>query len=396
MSWAILTFSGLDRAEKDPWGYAIDEGPRVQTDDATRGTLIHLFMCRASQLGDADLALEAIREAGADESILELCRSIDVDLIPAGTPEPAYAYDIETRTARSLGSDIERAYGSLGQSEIAGSSDHEAFVDGVLHVYDYKTGFESVPRASESLQLAAQALSTARVHGVREAFGVIVRVTDTGALLFDRHAFTAEDLDEIGERIKSIVDRIATARTWITHGDYPAVNPGEHCRYCPALANCPAYRATSVDIVNGYVQLDINSNNAAVAWNWIERAGALIRRAESMRDKGKNALRAFLDANGEVLLPDGRVLALYPETRESIDGRVALPVLRERLGAKADEAVKVTVAKDAIYDALKSVDPSRGIGKRNDALLAELRDAGAVKSKTTYAIEARKAVGTGG
>jgi hypothetical protein len=260
----------------------------------------------------------------------------------------------------------------------------------VRHVYDYKTGFENIPRAFESLQLAAQVLSVALAHGVDRVIGHIVSVRANGTLWFDTTEFGVAELNRTETRIRAIVDRVAQARAWITGGDYPAVSPGSHCKYCPAITNCPAYKSTSADIVSGHVPTALTAESAIATWNWIERSAALIKRAEGLRDMAKKSLRQYLDASGAMTLGDGRSLALYPEARESIDGIAAMPVLREKFGVKVDGIVKVSVSKSDIYEALKEDDPSRGIGKRNEALLASLRDVGAIKSKVTYQIEARK------
>lgn len=95
-------------------------------------------------------------------------------------------------------------------------------------VVDWKFGRGDVPAAAGNLQLMAYACAVARRFDVPK---VQVDLVQAATRRITSHTYSAADLDAVAVELR----RIAAACNWMS-----IRNAGSHCKYCKALAMCPA------------------------------------------------------------------------------------------------------------------------------------------------------------
>ncbi len=167
---------------------------------------------------------------------------------------------------------------------------------------------------------------------------------------------------EAEERIRKIVRSVEGSRAPAGEGA-PRLVTGSHCRFCPAIARCPAIAGAAqalIDEKDG----ELTPSSAAAAW---ERLQAV----EAAAKKARAALSSFVageGCEGSVVLPGGSSLRIVESRREKIDPALAMPVLRGAFGERADAAV--SVSKTGL---------KRLAGDRLSSLMDELEGAGAVE-----------------
>lgn len=223
---------------------------------AARGTAIHRFLQRVSEMRGAGMSADdargaALREmAGLDEETFGYLEILDVESLPTDlAAEVALAYDWAKDTARELGRGIERDYSGLGSTEIAMTIDvlglqaTAEFGGDVVFVADYKMGRLAVPAPAENGQVMLGALAAARLYGADAAELEIIRADEDGRP-FRHEAFIDGDaIDAFADRVRATMESLSVARAIVGRGGTPNVTTGEHCRYCPAFRACPAQTA---------------------------------------------------------------------------------------------------------------------------------------------------------
>jgi Protein of unknown function (DUF2800) len=363
-----ITFSKLDRLEKCAGGHAL---PQVYSEGAaaSRGSAIHAYLCNVS-LGVADALTQVPEEHRA------FCAALPPP--DAGIPELAVAYNYETGAVRELGVNIGREY-ELQPGEIGGTLDL-AKPD---EVHDYKAGFLDVEGPETNLQLGAQALVWARLRGLSEVKATVRKITE--AATFEDRTATLDvfALAEVERRIREIVRWCRRAEHVVRAGGVPDVSDGEHCRWCPARAACPAKVAALVQLR----QPDgLAKRFEALLGEAPAEALALYERAEEAMKTIRAQIYAFAREN-PIRLADGHVFGPRSSTREGVDARSAWPVLLEVGGAElAAAACEVETSKAAIERALAAA----GLGARKREVFDLLRRANAITSKTTETVTRHK------
>lgn len=252
------------------------------------------------------------------------------------TAEVPLAYDWNDSVARVLPSAGHRDYSKAREDEICGTADVATMDGSVAVVLDWKTG--ETPLAAYEAQASFLALAWARASGATEARAVFVHFGELGAV---EHVweFDAMGLDAIES---AIMDGMSAADS--LHAE---PTPGPHCSdmYCPARASCPA--TTAVMLSNPDVAP--LAELVAASIQTPEQAGAAYRKLRLVKDAVRlveERIRSVVEEQGEAPTAPGKVLRLVTTTRETFS-------------------------------------QSRIPPERRDAVLAELREFGAVQSSTS-------------
>jgi|SRR5271166_401781 len=209
------------------------------------GFLLHepVLLPEISEAYDVDLGrLTEYFERGS-KAVTEILKKRGWDKIPR-TVEKKLAYDPFYDTTRVLQVEGERDYSGRRPTEMPGTADL-ALQPGPnrsrpLVVFDWKSG-QSVYDAQENAQLRTLSLGLSR-HWKSH---VDVNPSDTAAVVFifriddefmelSEGALTFDTLYKHRVLLRSKMRRAITGK--------PALYPGMHCRYCPALEICPAHQ----------------------------------------------------------------------------------------------------------------------------------------------------------
>jgi hypothetical protein len=167
---------------------------------------------------------------------------------------------------------------------------------------------------------------------------------------------------------------------------------GTHCRYCPAIQNCPA-QTTMVKAIAADTNMALTASDfaatltpvpAAKAWGVIKAAKAAIELIEE-------SVRLFA-ASTPIDLPGGKALGMVERESERVDGGVAWAVLGKRLGKEAaDAAVSMDTSKKAIKDAIRSyvanhVEPKPKMAVLERAVLDDIRAMNGSRTTTSRSV----------
>lgn len=381
--------SKLELLERCPAAGALASVWTESTDDQRAGTARHRFIQRSREIG-RDEALAAIPE---DAAWREQCEALDLDALPPGDFELAYAYDVATDTARFLGPWLDRAY-DVGLTEVSGTTDLVAPPIGDQPrwlVVDFK-GEEEVAPAATNIQLGFYALAVARTRGLDEVDVAIVYLGHGGAMRWDRATLGPFELEAVAERVRSILAAVAAARGVVAAGGSPDYATGMHCRRCPAMTLCPAQTAivrawsSSIEgasvsqIVETYPRL--SDEEAGAAWERIAMLGELL-------DAARAALRARAEVSG-LPLPSGDRLMPVEVPRRAIITEKAEPVLRARFGEQVDKHIERSIRGESIAKLARQIAPGKGQKKAADEIWSALEAAGAVRRSSFVQLRVKK------
>lgn len=293
------------QAEAQPWP-ADPPGAAAE-----RGTRIHAAV--AMRLDDRAPAVEVVDDEhdAADIIADAIARLMSAHAAAPMTlaTEAAYAWHPERDEAVLLGVHIGRAYGEAPPGSYCCSADVVWTSDGVVHVYDVKTGrAEHVESARENAQLATLALAASRAHGCSRA--VVGLVFEDGRV--DAHELDALDLDAHAERLRDLARGIDAQRA------QPA--PGTHCGYCPARSVCPTTREAVAETLPALAQavgmLDPITSPEDAAARIVKLR--MVKDAWETAEAGVDALlRAYAAERGAIPLGNGKVRKLVEASRET-------------------------------------------------------------------------------
>jgi hypothetical protein len=339
---------GFERWPKRPWSDVASVGQRVST--AAEQLAIWGDYDRDA-VGDAAPHAEAVREL------------LERDNPAAIYAEQALAWDVRHRSARWLPQNHPRDYSAVAHGEMFGTPD-VVFLrqDGTVVVRDYKTGDTSRGRdPGAHAQLRALALCASKVFGVDSVDVQLVHVSASYAWV-ESDTLTAWDIEATADQLAELYHTIATASDYLP-------NPGAHCsyHYCPKLTVCPVWQKRIRELDDKLAaELVLTTDLAGPAqaskqWDAVRALGRILDQYEqAVKDMAKTQA---------IPRPGGKVLGYREQTRETIDGRRALPVLRE-MGL--DDAAEVKVSLSAVRRAAKEA------GLVQARAVQALRDAGAV------------------
>lgn len=363
-----LTASRLELAATCSGAFA-HEHVETTSEAAERGTAVHDYI--ATLLENEWALLPSDAKAAA------LCRLLnEQELMKAARPKHSSTLYTEqalyllpaTGECGVLESEYHRDYSGAPEGALVGTADAVAVEEEQVIVSDWKTGRSEVPHPAENYQLRFLGLAAARSFGKEKATVQVGSIGTDGSLELRSHTLEAQDLGEIEAELSRIARRVEAAR----NGE-PVYRTGSHCRYCPALAHCPAISGAAQAIVEGPPE-EMTPNRVAELWGQLQAVEAAAKRT-------REALQEYVYAR-EVPTTEGKVLKVVETRRENIDSSVAFAILRDRLPDEAlSEAVSVT--KTSLSGALDK--------EAQKQLLAEFKEAGAVNE--TYSESLREVRG---
>ena len=155
---------------------------------------------------------------------------------------------------------------------LTGEEDAESTGDAVIistdgeeiQIHDLKYGMGERVYAEDNLQLAMYALGAMHKYSMCGDFKRVKLVIHQPRLnVFDEWDVSAEELEQIGSKIKAAADNVHAIDLSLDEEDH--LNPGEkQCRWCKAKADCPALnKFVRVAIVSEDELLDLAADGSA-------------------------------------------------------------------------------------------------------------------------------------
>jgi hypothetical protein len=371
-----LTASRLALAARCPGSFALVHDDH-ENPAAEKGTEIHAFLEALLAEGIlepqrlVDPAARAVCEAIDPADVAEACAAGLGDL----HVEVPFAYDPATGEATILAGEGHRGYYAAPEGSICGTADVVALWDegpaeggapsGRILVSDWKTGARAVEPPRENGQLAFLALCARKALGRPgdRVAAQIAYVESSGEIRTTGHEYSHEELER-AEEVRQIARAVEASRSAAAGGGPRAARlvVGAHCRYCPAIARCPAISGAAQSLLEEK-DAELTDERVPKIWETLQAVEAAAKRVRArLTDHVANA------PDGAVPVQGGRRLRLVESRREKIDPRGAMPVLRAAFGEGADDAV--TVSKTGL---------KKLAGEALPGVMAELEGAGAVE-----------------
>jgi hypothetical protein len=267
--------------------------------------------------------------------------------------EVAYAYDVETDTARVLPRASHRDYASVQPGEIPGTADLVHVGADRVTVADVKSGFQPhIEPVEQHRQLRFLALAAARAYMVDAATIQILHIND-GKLRATEATLNAGELDAIAAEVRRLHRAIPEAQP----------RPGRHCTesWCPALAVCPSTQALAATVATEAalppphkLSVTVDSDEHAL---WM---AAAVPAAQKFLDAVNAAWKAHVKAKGGIALPNGKVFRqVDPMERVTMTGRGAAEaedrLVQLGLGDAIERKTTVSVSKESLREAAKKM-----------------------------------------
>lgn len=347
-----------------------------------------LFLCLASGLlkqteyhtAFADAGHE--RHAGHEEAIV----AGDLSTLPSEVQallegmtvraEVAVVYDVAAHTARELGTQLGRSYGTLKPFEIPGSMDALAISGRRGIVVDHKS-FEFVDHPERNQQTLLYALAVALIYDLDEVT-VVIWYTERPDMKPVVATLDRMDLDAYAEDVKQLYVRAGAA----VNDPHSLENPGpKQCKYCRAFLDCNAQKKLAIDLQTDVVVSQFNSmipfesdQDAADTHDLKDRVRLWLKRVEA-------ALAAYA-IDHPYRLNDGRMYGEIEKLgNKEIDGDKAYEYIREAYGQKlADDAVSREATQAGIERALRRAGLKQP-NKLKEDIVSELDKRGGVTQK---------------
>jgi hypothetical protein len=344
------TASALERAHHCPASMVLP-GASSTSDAAERGRELHLFVSRVLGGMPRAEALDRVHEEYRATATGVDMRRI-VDGMTSVRSEVSYAWDTRTRTARELGTRLDRRYPVVGPHEIVGTLDVEGVrADGVPVVPDIKTGFGEVTHPSENFQTLFFALVRSHMLGTDLAEARILSIRANGEVYSRSHEFSRFDLDDFADTLERVVDLVSKSRTALAErGDVIGLSSGPWCRYCPAFNACPEKQALVrnllpvVQAIGGGEVERVAMRIEAMSIGDAGRAWAKLREIKPVYDAVEKALKARA-MRQDIPIGNGKVAGRSSYVHESFSKSIAIELLTE-LGATDEQIASCTISKE--------------------------------------------------
>lgn len=313
-----LSASGIARARRCLWWARGDvELPQRQPSrEAALGTALHsAFELQLHGKASIEHLYDDLDDDQIDTFDASLKRWQEwwpsvYETMPSWKAEVAVAWDVKTGKARPLERASHREYGELGDYEVPGTVDAVGYDYNVLAVIDWKTGRQQVESPATNPQLAHNGGAMAALQDMPEVGVTYVKVSPDSVYVAETAMLDVFSFEATRDELRTMLDGIPTSK--------PV--PGPWCQWCPAKGICPE-TATSVEQVveasalvrRVPISLTIRDNDHA--------AGMLtaVDAVENFIAELKTRLRAYADANGGILMPDGTVYSRTDVTSERPD-----------------------------------------------------------------------------
>lgn len=317
--------------------------------------------------------------------------------------EVSFAIDLATGVGRVLGVGLDRAYDRagamkalgiepLGPFEISGTADAVGRGPMLeLVIVDLKSFDPNVTRAEQNAQLKTLALMATRALNVDECEVAINHQLRP----FDVAALSSFDLDLFEAKLKATLETTVRAKTIVRQGGTVPLNPGAHCRYCPAFMGpqgiaCPAQKEMQLEVSSADFVMQLEQRIPFESDEEAAFAFDLYQRVQMMATRLKTTLFARA-AERPIPLPDGKVFGPRPTRATTrLNGDETYKLLRAQYGeAIADAATERKTTQDKIETALKMT--GRPVAPQKKKLLAELEARGALTKTSGMKIDVHDA-----
>ena len=374
----MISASALSRVRSCPGSEHLPHARR-ENEHATTGTILHKFLQDCNEVGLA----EALSRVPAEHR--PACALIGLESLPVtdGTKyaaEVAFAFCVDTFTAREIGRGLNRDYSSCKPSEIPMTADVVGLCEDAVLVADYKTGWSW--QEPDSLQLKANCVAAAGAYRKPKAVAITVIVHPGADPVYLRH-----DMDEVA--LAQAAVELAHVVTQSRKAGPHDLTTGAHCRYCPALSYCPAQVKLVKDLAMSAASPLTPADMAAQLTPQSAREAWLkLKAAKSAIDKIDEAIRLFATTT-PVDLGNGKWLGPKASTTESLDAGKAMHFLKEKYGDDAANAVcELKATKSALEDWIKVTAVAKGkkASEIREEVMAGLKDAGAIRTKASESV----------
>lgn len=387
----LSTGSAVERALICPSSVALPHAHHT-SDYTVRGVAIHAFLQAVIET-DRDTALEA-----TPEEFREVCAELNLENLDAQlglAAEVAFAYNVETDTARELGRGVGRVYDDVGEDEIpctldvVGVRDLPSGLRRGLYC-DWKSGWFNRRAIDEVTQIDFGALCVARAYGCAVVEGQLAHVHEDFAPWVQRKVIEDWELDAFASLLRERHAEWKKLRAAYREGIIPKdFSTGPWCDQCPARAWCPAQVAMVREILAGDLFDDIrrmgNIPDSALAMIWDQ-----IHKAQSALSWFKGKVLAVAATRPLQLgkTDDGKIrwlAKIVAEGNEKLDGERVFDVVESKYGSDAAyAATEVVSSKKRLEEALKAAVPRGKKASAMRAVLEELRrDGGATRKLGT-------------
>ena len=413
MKRAILTLSGLQQASLCPGSAVL---PRIGSTSkkADIGSALHEYNATRGEQGKqvADERADDIADRwgldGKDRAVFfGRARSMDLGIPDGALFEVPLCLRADGTVEPVKGG--QGAYMAPDDAIVAGTLDiifatPDPIEDGtwcprdsVLWTPDLKTGNDAfVAPIARNWQARVSALLGAKWTGAETVVPAIVYPTTNGGswdVPTRRDLATKQetpiplrqkDLEQIETDLRALHATVMEQAERVERGKLPKLVTGTHCTYCAARAGCPALVSETRAIVGGQSGLvagPLTREQAVKAAGLLGPARAAIKAME-------DALRAHVEAFGEVPLPDGKVYGPTTvedttyHTRELYQAMVDEfePILGAELADKvASNAFAAT--KGSIYDAIDEAHEFAGVKRQKKNAFERIVSAPGVVTK---------------
>lgn len=245
--WSGISASAAGATIECPARLALPQA-RATSDAAERGNELHAFA-----------RIVTVNPSGRDQALLDVpekwrhtAAGMDIALALEGLQvvgcERAYALNVNDRTVRFIGENIDRGYNEelkrqgqplLGRYEIPFTIDVEAFHGATPVELDYKSG-QSIGDPSEHWQRRICATGLMIYHDTPTAISRVAYIWDDGTIHPDGTEFSILDAEDYCDILVKAIDAVWEARRLFSNRIMPTVYPSDTaCKYCPAVMSCP-------------------------------------------------------------------------------------------------------------------------------------------------------------
>lgn len=354
----------------------------------SRGIVIHGYLYDVLNHGVPE-ALNRLREKGVEPELIKACELIDLNALPASSPE-AYAaevtiaWNIDTGEAREVGRGLKREEISalLGPREISGTLDVVGLGPDIVDVIDYKTGHHRYGAPQTVKQLRSYALHAARAYGKPRARVRIARINEAGEVHWATGTMDEFDIATREVELQEMVARIEIARDAYVRGVRLVPVEGEHCARCPAFNSCPAKMALirAAAGVPDDLEKEIRAAILSATDEQLASAYWKINALEKVVDRAKDILK---DRARRTAFPVGDGYVYGAREEDQVNAEVAPEVLAVLYGEEvAKDAVetKTTISKASIERAVRKhvLKPGMKITHVMRSTVETLREAGGI------------------
>lgn len=250
--WTGISGSGAGDVAACPARAAFPQC-RTSGDYADRGIALHKFaqMVTLYPKRRDEFLADVPEEWRHTAAGMDVAAALDGVLVQAC--EISYAVNVKDRTARLIGTNIDRAYEAhlaacgeapLGLYEIPMTLDVEGIVDinreSVPIEIDYKSG-QSVGAVEDHFQRKMSSAALMFYYGASETISRVAYIWDDGTIHQEGHEFTLIDAWDTCDVMVEAIDRVLAARAKLARGESLTVYPDreKQCKYCDAFTVCP-------------------------------------------------------------------------------------------------------------------------------------------------------------